>query len=516
MRQNAYTGQSLTVNGLDGDDYFVVSGSSSSFDGLSIYGGDGNDTITLSHSMSGVTLDGGDGDDVFNVYAGSSVTINGGAGTNIINVSGDSVISGLYVINGTGGTTTLNFSGSSVSANFVTSDDATSGFKLTDVTSINGTSTGDIFIFDSTDNLKSMTIDGSGGTDSLAFTGNKLTLTIGDEGEITYSGDAKFTATNIEHLIGTASGDSFSLADPAYIKSMTIDGSGGTDSLAFTGNKLTLTIGDEGEITYSGDAKFTATNIEHLIGTASGDSFSVASFSYIDGITINGNGASDGSDVLSFSAATSDLKLNFAVDQTDSTLINLSESGGTNTASIKSINSIVGSSSASNKFDVGTTTGLSLTGGSDVDEFNIDVASRDSSSAITINSGTESDVINITGVTNATKIITSNTNSITFTLSQDKQYLTISGDLDGTHNDCFIFNLENLGSDNNGDIVNFIHSNSQENPLVSISFEDFATLVNTKITGDLTSDQDLTLTFTQDSTSTYKYTISNVEKKTNG
>ena len=180
----------MTVNGGSGDDYFVVSGGSTSFSGLKIYGGSDDDTITLSHSVSGVLLDGGSGDDVFNVFANSTVTINGGAGTNIINVSGDGEISGLYIIDGASGTgtATLNFTGSSVNAKFVTSDTATSGFNLTNVDVVNGTSGNDTFTLTGIAAINGLTIDGGATStaDELAFSGattfTTLTLTSSGEG----------------------------------------------------------------------------------------------------------------------------------------------------------------------------------------------------------------------------------------------------------------------------------------------------------------------------------------------
>lgn len=75
----------LYVDGGDGDDT-ITTLSNNSYGNAHILGGNGNDTFNLSESSGGF-VDGGDGDDVFNI-SGSLYTLAGGSGNNIINDTG--------------------------------------------------------------------------------------------------------------------------------------------------------------------------------------------------------------------------------------------------------------------------------------------------------------------------------------------------------------------------------------------------------------------------------------------
>ena len=91
----------MTVNGLDGDDYFVVSGSSDSLKGLSINGGDGDDTFSVA-AGSAVTIAGGNGTDIFNFSSAGASTLgaNGIVLTNIDSVNGTSGADSLTINSG--------------------------------------------------------------------------------------------------------------------------------------------------------------------------------------------------------------------------------------------------------------------------------------------------------------------------------------------------------------------------------------------------------------------------------
>ena len=75
----------LFVDGGDGDDT-ITTLSKNSYGNAHIFGGNGNDTFNLSEARGGF-VDGGDGDDVFNI-SGSLYTLAGGSGNNIINDTG--------------------------------------------------------------------------------------------------------------------------------------------------------------------------------------------------------------------------------------------------------------------------------------------------------------------------------------------------------------------------------------------------------------------------------------------
>ena len=75
----------LYVDGGDGDDT-ITTLSNNSYGNAHILGGNGNDTFNLSESSGGF-VDGGDGDDVFNI-SGSLYTLAGGSGNNTVNDTG--------------------------------------------------------------------------------------------------------------------------------------------------------------------------------------------------------------------------------------------------------------------------------------------------------------------------------------------------------------------------------------------------------------------------------------------
>ena len=162
--------QTITVNGIGGDNTFVVNGETVP---TYLYGGTGNDSFTVFSSIGPLDITGGssaDGSDTFTINGNSgmltatggagnnSFTVNGNAGTLTLNGSGSG---NFFTINGNGGKLTLN--GSSVIDSFTVN-------ALGTPATINAGSGAESIIVNAP-LAASLTVNGAGSADLLTING---------------------------------------------------------------------------------------------------------------------------------------------------------------------------------------------------------------------------------------------------------------------------------------------------------------------------------------------------------
>jgi Ca2+-binding RTX toxin-like protein len=252
----------LTVNGLGGNDTIDASTLSAGLIGLTIDGGDGNDTITGSRGAD--TLIGGAGNDVVTGGTGDDVALLGDGNDQFIWNPGD----GSDVVEGQAGTDTLVFNGSNANENIdisangsrvrlfrdvgnVTMDlngvehiqlNASGGADTVTVNDLTGTDTTQVTI----DLAAISTGTGDGSPDNVIVdgtAGDDVIKIAGSGGAITVSGlAAKVTIAHAEGANDT----------------LTINGLGGNDTIdasALKAGQISLVInGGDGDDTITGSA----------------------------------------------------------------------------------------------------------------------------------------------------------------------------------------------------------------------------------------------------------------------
>lgn len=282
-----------TIDGSGGNDTLDFSaatiGNNIAVDFVAGTASNGTDTVTFSN-IENVTT--GAGDDTFTLDDISvNHTLDGGAGTDTLDLSALDATEDVTVDFQTGG------SGDIVALNMET------------VTSGAGN---DTFAFG--DAFADYTVDGGAGTNALDFSamtvGNDVTVDF-TIGQATNGGGNIVTFTNIESAVGGAGDDTF-ISD---VNSLTLDGGGGTDTLDMSAipNGVNTIVNFTGS-TVVGETHVLS-NIETVIG-GEGDNTFVFAEGYSDySIT----GGFSGTDTLDFSAATTNLDVDFATGHATNT-----------------------------------------------------------------------------------------------------------------------------------------------------------------------------------------------------
>jgi hypothetical protein len=349
-----------TLTGLDADASWNITGA-------------GTGTVSAVAFAGFEHLIGGTGVDTFTFGIAGTVSgdIDGGAGLDTI-VQTDGINS--WTVSGADSGTVMDLGGT-----------------FANVENLTGGSGVDTFVISAGGSL-SGNIDGGGDSDQLsnADGSNTWTLDGTDAGSVT---DVGGTFVNIENLTGGSGSDSYNLADGAAVTG-TIDGGGSSDTVSYgmytTGVDINFTAGTA---TNTG----TVTNLENMIGGQSHDTLTgdTGNNSMVGGpgndtFVFADNWGEDivfntvaGNDTLDFSAVTTDLTVAVDVGVTD----------GINTVSVNTYDTIIGGSGTDELVGPNTDTiwdvagadsgsvgniGFSdfelLTGGSDIDTFNLATA----------------------------------------------------------------------------------------------------------------------------------------------
>lgn len=318
------------LTGGSDDDTFTVSGIGSItgvFDGGAHSSGDSVDyssatgiiSVTLNTDVVNIESLIGNGadysliaDNVANTWTLTSEndgTVGSVAFTDFSNLTGgtssdDYILSGGSVtgtINGGGGTDSLTANNSANSWNILAADsgNVTSVFAFQNIENLSGGNGADTFLINS--GSVTGTIDGGGGTDSLApdNVANTWNISANDAGTVTGVGDF----TSIENLNGRNNTDDFSIADGVSI-SGTIDGGGGNDSIDLSTQTGAVTVDLSGTkyanielYTGNGSSSFIADNVPNvwnISGFSDGvNDGTVGLVSFIDFSDISGGSDTD-------------------------------------------------------------------------------------------------------------------------------------------------------------------------------------------------------------------------------
>ncbi|HWE93969.1 MAG TPA: hypothetical protein VG269_08405 [Tepidisphaeraceae bacterium] len=268
----------LTINGTSADENFAISTNSVSFAGttvfystfasLTVYGGGGNDTFTVSGLacptavVDGTSSTPGTGTVAFTVNSsGQPLTFTGGNGTDTFNVNGNS---GALTLQGLGGTNTFNINGDAGSTT-VNGGTAANTYNVTGNSAMialvgHGTSNN----FNINGNSAALIATGAGGTDSFVVgkttapitlqAGNGTTtfhITAPTQASVTVAGGSSGTASLIfdgspvaDNFTVTAHAISGALATLNYsaISSITVNGNGGNDTFTVNGDATPTTL----------------------------------------------------------------------------------------------------------------------------------------------------------------------------------------------------------------------------------------------------------------------------------
>jgi Ca2+-binding RTX toxin-like protein len=244
------SGSSILVNGLQAQ--LSIKGAEGGLDSLTVNGLAGNDVIDASKLKAGqvaLTINGGDGDDTITGSAGNDLVVGGrGTDTALLGAGDDTFVwnpgDGNDTVNGQAGNDTLLFNGANINENMTLSADGKGGVTLTrDVANITM----------SLDNMETIDLKTLGGTDTVTvndMTGTDVTDVNIDLGDATGAGDGSVDTvvinatdhadtimiTNNNGVI-TVSG----LAETVTIKNfeatdkLVINGLGGDDVIAVVG-----------------------------------------------------------------------------------------------------------------------------------------------------------------------------------------------------------------------------------------------------------------------------------------
>jgi Ca2+-binding RTX toxin-like protein len=262
------SGSSILVNGLQAQ--LSIKGATDGLDSLTINGLAGNDVIDASKLKAGqvdLTINGGAGDDKITGSAGNDLVIGGqGTDTALLGAGDDTFVwnpgDGNDTVNGQAGNDTLLFNGANINENIAISADGKGGVTLTrdvanitmsldnmetiDLKTLGGTDTvmdNDLTVTDVTDvniDLGGAAGGGDGSVDTVVInaTNHADTITItNNNGVITVSGLAEtVTIKNFEandHLVinGLGGDDVINVVGPNPGMLLTFDGGDGDDIL---------------------------------------------------------------------------------------------------------------------------------------------------------------------------------------------------------------------------------------------------------------------------------------------
>jgi hypothetical protein len=293
----------VVVNGTTAADAFGLSGTTATFNGLTI----------ANHDIEALTLNGtagSNGNDTFTVSnAQINTTLNGGAGDDSFTLSGTTLGPGVLTING--GANTAGIGDTLTAADVVNAWNLTAanggtldGFAFSSIENLNGGALGDTFTFQPAGSV-SYKVDGKGGTDTFDYgprstaiamnlqaktatsvgswdnveavigssattdaltgadTANTWTVSAANAGDV----NGTFSFTGVETLNGGANNDVFHLANDVAAVGK-IDGKAGTDTLDYTGRTTAVAV-DLAAKTATG---LTASwvSLEAFVGSAAG------------------------------------------------------------------------------------------------------------------------------------------------------------------------------------------------------------------------------------------------------
>ena len=229
-----HAGFDLTV-GSEGDDTLIYTNSSSDTINSKVYGGGGDDVITMTSTANGPhTALGGDGNDTISVSA-MVANARGGDGDDVIAVAGRSAHAG-----GGKGNDMITVSGGSVSASGNDGDDTIiiDGSFMGPVLGGNG----DDVIIASGDHIG--LIRGNRGNDTITVNGGNVGRVDGGRGDdvITVTSDNDFDDwSNHDHEFGYGRGSQ------GYDNPATIDGGQGNDVININGNARVIHRAGDGQ-----------------------------------------------------------------------------------------------------------------------------------------------------------------------------------------------------------------------------------------------------------------------------
>ncbi|HVS38582.1 MAG TPA: Ig-like domain repeat protein, partial [Gemmataceae bacterium] len=265
--------------------------SSSGGSSITMFGGDGNDSLASSGS-SDVTMIGGTGNTTLTASGGSSITMFGGDGNDSLNSSGGSSVS---MIGGDGNMTLSSSGGSSITMFGGDGNDSLSSTGGSDVTMVGGS--GNMTL--SSSGGSSITMFGGDGNDSLNASGGSSVSMIGGNGNSTLSSSGGSSIT----MFGGDGNDSLNASGGSSVtmiggsgnatltasggSSITMFGGSGNDSLASSGDADLLMIGGAGVDSLSTVHDVTATVLN---GGPAGDLLSESDGS---SVTLIGGGGND-------------------------------------------------------------------------------------------------------------------------------------------------------------------------------------------------------------------------------
>jgi Ca2+-binding RTX toxin-like protein len=312
------------------------------------------DTITAATQSSLLTIDAADGDDV--VYSNnSSVTLSGGAGN-------DRLVSGAAgdIFDGGAGVDTIDYS----LAKAATSVDLTAGTggggdALSNVENVVGGAFSDTILGSAASNVLEGgggddMIDGRGGADTASYAGATAAVSVrlSQVGAQATGGAGNDTLVSIEHLIGSAFGDTLSgdaganqlyglagddLLDGAMGDDI-LDGGAGVDTASYAGvpGAVTVDLRLTGPQSTGGAGIDTLTSIENLVGSVFADTLTG---NLQDNVLTGGLGddildGGSGFDTASYATAASAVNVNLKEGKA---------TGGAGVDTLKNIEAAIGS-----------------------------------------------------------------------------------------------------------------------------------------------------------------------------
>ncbi|WP_395678584.1 beta strand repeat-containing protein, partial [Inquilinus sp.] len=280
----------------------TIAGSSSSD---TIYGGPttspngtGNDTVNAGNGSDIVF--GGDGSDVLNGESNNDTLI-GGAGNDTLN-GGSSTDTADYSQDGGTGAVTVNLATGTATDSFGNTD------TLISIENIIGTSLGDVFVSNVTDDVDN-SFAGGAGVDSLSYAASTNSLTINlATGTATGNNIGTDDLSSIENITTGSGNDSFTASVASGVDNV-FNGGTGTDSIIYSAATNALAVDlVAGTVAAMGVGTDTLIAIENVTTGSGNDSFLA---NVTNGINNSLNGGS-GNDTIDYSAATNALTINLS------------------------------------------------------------------------------------------------------------------------------------------------------------------------------------------------------------
>ncbi len=259
------SGDALAVSGSASAEPITVTGSAlslgsgptiyySTFNGLTVNGGGGNDTLTIAGDSIPTTVNAGTGTVSF-IVNGNAVPLilNGGAGADTFTINSSS---GPLTVNGQAGDNSYIVNASSSGATL-------NGGSAANLYRVNG-------------NSATLTINGAGTSNDVGINANSGTVAVnGNTGADTYTVNATTGQVTLHGGSGTTA---YAVTAPTLAPVTVIGGAGGTGTLAFSGTPLRDVFSITGTTINAGTgAAVTYSNLNALTvnGVGGNDSFTV-------------------------------------------------------------------------------------------------------------------------------------------------------------------------------------------------------------------------------------------------